>query len=549
MKKGPRVGKIKNTNYLKILLKFSSYNKSLMTKNPAQSFKNFKPWALATFSGILLGLIFPRFDLEYLAWLAFIPLFIAIQDQSLRRAACLGFTTGMVFYFFGLHWVINTLTNYGNLPLWLGYPVLALLAAYLSLYLGLFCYLLKRLSRGNSAYFLAFAPLLWTALEWARSTHADYGFSWLGLGYSQTLTLPVIQGADITGVYGVSALIMLVNAIFYLIIKHKLYIIENKSDDGLLMRATALTSAVLLLWLAYGYWSLNKYDQSTTKSLKIALAQGNIPQHQKWDSRFQNKVFDTYSKLTLKAGESAVDLIVWPEAATPFYYHLDPIATEKVNQLAQTAGSPILLGSPYQEKNNGKWTYYNSAFFVSANGENLGRYDKIHLVPFGEFVPFQKLLFFVRKLVHSIGDFGRGQEAKVFDLNGNKFGVSICYEIIFPDLVRLPVKNGAQFLINITNDAWFGKSAASYQHMAMGALRAVENRVPIVRAANTGISGTIDPTGRLRQTTKLFVEELVITEIQPSNNGITTYARYGDLFSYLCIGMTGVFAFVTRKIK
>jgi apolipoprotein N-acyltransferase len=520
-----------------------------MTKNPAQSFKNLRPWALAAFSGMLLVLIFPRFDLEFLAWFAFVPLFIAIQDQPLARSVWLGFTTGMVFYFFGLHWVINTLTNYGNLPLWLGYPTLLLLAAYLSLYLGLFCYLLKRLGRDNSAYFLAFAPLIWTALEWARSTDAHLGFSWLGLGYSQYLTFPVIQGADITGIYGVSALIMLVNATLYLIIKQKLYQNEILPNNGLMVRATALTSTVLLLWLAYGYWSLSKYDSPGTKSLKIALAQGNIPQHQKWDSRFREKVFDTYSNLTLKASKAKPDLIVWPEAATPFYYQLDRIATPVLNQLARSAGSPILFGSPYQEKHNGQLIDYNSAFLVSAKGENRGRYDKIHLVPFGEFVPFQKLLFFVRKLVHTIGNFGRGQEATVFDLNGNKFGLSICYEIIFPDLARQPVKNGAQFLVNITNDAWFGESAASYQHMAMGALRAVENRVPIVRAANTGISGTIDPTGRMRQTTKLFVEELVITEITPSNNGVTTYARYGDLFSYLCIGMTGLLAFVTRQRK
>jgi apolipoprotein N-acyltransferase len=520
-----------------------------MVKNPAQSLQYLKPWALAAFSGMLLVLIFPRFDLEFLAWLAFIPLFIAIQDQPLARSAWLGFTTGMVFYFFGLHWVINTLTNYGKLPLWLGYPTLLLLSAYLSLYLGLFCYLLRRLSRGNSAYFLAFAPLIWTTLEWARSTGPHLGFSWLGLGYSQYLTFPVIQGADITGIYGVSALIMLVNATIYLIIKQKLYQIEFLPDKALLVRATALTSTILLLWLTYGYWSLSKYDLPGTGSLKIALAQGNIPQNQKWDTRFREKVFDTYSNLTLKAGEAKPDLIVWPEAATPFYYQLDRTGTTRVNKLAGTAGSPILLGSPYQEKHNDRWIYYNSAFLVSAEGENLGRYDKIHLVPFGEFVPFQELLFFVRKLVHTIGDFGRGQEATVFDLNGNKFGLSICYEITFPDLTRKPVKNGAQFLVNITNDAWFGESAASYQHMAMGALRAVENRVPIVRAANTGISGTIDPTGRMRQTTKLFVEDLVITEIRPSNNGVTTYARYGDLFSYLCIAMTATLAFVTRQRK
>ncbi|MBI4389838.1 MAG: apolipoprotein N-acyltransferase, partial [Nitrospinae bacterium] len=177
----------------------------------------------------------------------------------------------------------------------------------------------------------------------------------------------------------------------------------------------------------------------------------------------------------------------------------------------------------------------------------LGRYDKIHLVPFGEFVPFRRLLWFVEKLVEMVGDFGRGKKSEAFQAMGARFAVSICYEIAFPDLVRRPVKDGAEFLVNITNDAWFGRSAASRQHMSMGALRAVENRVPIVRAANTGISGMIDPMGRIRQTTPLFVEDLVLTEIFPSKRGPTYYSRYGDVFSYVCIAACFVLPFMAPR--
>jgi apolipoprotein N-acyltransferase len=516
-------------------------------KNPAQTLKNLQPWLLSTLSGVLLVLIFPRFNLEFLAWFALVPLFFSIQDQPLARATWLGFWAGMVFYFFGLYWVTNTLTNYGNIPLWLSIPILALLAAYLSFFLAIFCHLLNRLTQKNSLFLFLLAPFLWTGLEYLRSTHEDYGFSWLGLGYSQYLTLPVVQIADITGVYGVSALIVLINAALFYLLRFLLF--PPGIEKPMPVRVTALTILILGLCLGYGYYSLGKYQASQAEgsTLRIALAQGNIPQHLKWDSAYQNQVFDIYQNLTLKAQAFKPELIIWPEAATPFYYQLNQEGTQKLNALAQKTGIPLFVGSPFLITEGEQTTYLNSAFLISREGTNEGRYDKIHLVPFGEFVPFKKILFFVRKMVSTIGDFGKGQEATLFDLKGNKFGVSICYEITFPDLVRQSVRNGAQFLVNITNDAWFGKSAASFQHMAMGALRAVENRVPIVRAANTGISGTIDPDGTIRDTTQLFEEDLVLTRITPSNNGPTPYARYGDVFCWLCIGLAGIFGWLGKS--
>ena len=171
----------------------------------------------------------------------------------------------------------------------------------------------------------------------------------------------------------------------------------------------------------------------------------------------------------------------------------------------------------------------------------------MHLVPFGEFVPFRQALFFIEKMVEIIGDFGLGKRATVFTLNDHKLGVSICYEIIFPDLVRQPVKNGAEYLVNITNDAWFGKSAASYQHISMAALRAVENRTPIVRAANTGISGFIDSTGQIRNTTQLFKRELIVDEIAPNKGPRTFYSKFGDVFSYLCLALTAIISLLAYR--
>ena len=317
------------------------------------------------------------------------------------------------------------------------------------------------------------------------------------------------------------------------------------------MRALGFSLAVLVLWLGFGKRALEKWEDPppTATSLRVALAQGNIPQNLKWNPLFQDQVMDTYRDLSLKAIPSKPDLIVWPEAAIPFYYSLDKIYSEFVKNIARNTGTPLLIGGPYLEIENKVRTSYNSAYLIANNGETLGRYDKIHLVPFGEFVPFQDILWFVNKMVEGIGSFGRGKQVGVFDLNSYKLGISICYEIIFPDLVRLQVDKGAQFLVNITNDAWFGKSAASYQHMDMVALRAVENRVPIVRAANTGITGTIDPTGNIRQTTELFKTDLVITDITPSQSVKTFYSRHGDLFCQACLLLMGLFAFQYYFLK
>jgi apolipoprotein N-acyltransferase len=281
--------------------------------------------------------------------------------------------------------------------------------------------------------------------------------------------------------------------------------------------------------------------------LTVALLQGNIEQHMKWNPVFQKLVLRKYRELTLTAAQSKPQLIVWPETALPFYYNQHAVGTKFVNDLARQTQTPILFGSPHKENRDGRTIHYNSAYLVSETGDTQKRYDKIHLVPFGEFVPFRKLLFFVEKMVEMIGDFGRGEEATVFDVAGYRAGVSICYEMIFPDLIRQAVKNGANFLVNITNDAWFGKSPASYQHMSMGALRAVENRVPIVRAANTGVSGTIDASGALRDETELFVEAAQITQITPRQGGLTFYSSYGDVFSWLCLLATGLLAVVIKR--
>ncbi|SVD20464.1 uncharacterized protein METZ01_LOCUS373318, partial [marine metagenome] len=302
-------------------------------------------------------------------------------------------------------------------------------------------------SRGKPVYFFLLAPLLWVSLEYLRSTHSILGFSWLGLGYSQFQTLSIIQPAEMTGIYGISALIVLVNAALHFLLNAWITRQDSLNEYKMVNRVTGLTSLLLLLWIGWGGWTLEQTQSQIDSSpgIRIGLAQGNIEQHLKWNKLYQQATMKFYKELTLKAAKTKPELIVWPEAATPFYYSLDPIGTKYVQDLARTAGVPLLFGSPYKEKVDGKSLDFNRAFLVSSQGKTIDVYDKIHLVPFGEFVPFRKALFFVEKMVEIIGDFGLGKRATVFDLNGSRLGVSICYEIIFPDLVRQPVKKGAEY--------------------------------------------------------------------------------------------------------
>jgi apolipoprotein N-acyltransferase len=492
---------------------------------------------LSLLSGFLLALTFPPFDLDFVAWVALIPVLFSIDGQKPLRALLYGFLCGMAFYLVGLSWIINTMVNFGSMPLSLSWLVLSLLAAYLSSYISIFCFFLQRMVKDNPVYLFLMAPLAWTSLEYARSSYPELGFSWLGLGYSQVDSLAVIQIAEFTGVYGVSAWIVLVNAGLFIILR-SLY--GDEARVKLRLPIGIILLFISSIFLGYGFFDLSRSTNTENQKVDVALIQGNIAQHLKWDRAYRDQVINIYKRLTLETAKTQPDLIVWPEAVTPFYFSLDIQRSQQVVDIIKRSGSPLLLGSPFLKYEMGKPKLLNSAFFLSEEGEIKERYDKIHLVPFGEFVPFEDLLWFVNKMATGVSDFRRGDEPKVFTLplkerKDTKFGVSICFEIVFPELVRQPVKRGAQFLINITNDAWFGKSAASYQHIDMAAMRAVENNVPIVRAANTGITGMIDANGRILKATEIFVEEALLTTIHPSTTPITIYSRFGDIFSFACI--------------
>lgn len=484
---------------------------------------------LSLLSGLLLVLSFPNFDLEFLAWIALVPLFWAVAGKGPGHSFKLGFLTGLVAFLGILYWIIVAVHTYGNVPLLLSVPILLLLVAYLSCFIGAFAFLMRLIQIRLGLRTVLFTPVLWVALEYLRSWLLT-GFPWASLGYSQYLNLPLIQIADLTGVYGPTFVILLVNATLF-------GVVQQWSKKTFPFRETTLTVVVLLGFLIYGYLKMGAVDRQTAQNpfLKIGLVQGNIDQSVKWDESFQKETLRIYEKLSYRVAQEKPDLIVWPETATPFFFQEAKEYQPLILDIPKKTKAFLLFGTPSYKVQRGKVSHYNSAYLVSPSGEVAGKYDKVHLVPFGEYVPLQDLLFFIGSLGEGIGDFRSGEEVFNFSLPQGRFGVLICFEIIFPDLCRRFVKKGANFLITITNDAWFGRTSAPYQHFSMVAFRAVENRVFVARAANTGITGLIDSKGKTVKEGPIFAEEAMNGTIRLSSQK-TFYTLYGDIFAWLCSG-------------
>jgi len=502
---------------------------------------------LAATTGILLPYCFPRYDLGLLAWGALIPLHIALDGLSRRRQAFwLGWLAGIICSTGIMSWVVTAMNTYGKVPLVFSYGIMLLLTAYLGLYVGIYSAGVVWFRMLMPRYGLFAAPCLWVTLELLR-TYVLSGLPWSLLGYSQYRQLDVIQIADHLGVYGVSFLIVLSNVALA-----ELYLWLMPLFRG--FRPARLpwelvTTAAMLVSLSWAYSTsliASETMEHSKATLQVGVVQPNIDQAVKWDQAFREETLRRYDRLTESFGYG-VDLVVWPEAATPFIYEREPVYQLQLVAMANRASAPLLFGSPAVRFDQERKPFLlNSAYLLSPDGELLGRYDKQHLVPFGEYIPLKSsLLFFLEKMVEGIGDFqaGPGPTILSFQLKESdgvaparrvKFGVVICYEVIFPDLVRRIAGSGAEFLVTITNDAWFGDSSAPAQHFSMVVLRSVENHLAFARAANTGISGFIDPFGRIIVASPTFTQTALQAEI-PVRQTKTFYSRHGDVFAYGCM--------------
>lgn len=501
---------------------------------------------LAILSGLLLWLSFPKIDQAYLAWLALVPLLLSLRGVNGRAGFMLGLAAGMVQNVGLFYWTVYAMNMFGDVPLLTAIAVLLLLAAILSTFSALFGLGVTTLCR-RPWQLVVGAPALWVLLEWVRSWLFT-GFPWELLGYSQYKYLWVIQIADLFGVPGISALIVLVNAVLALAVLHW---VQKPWQSQVVTRIQVarpawLAAVLVAACLVYGVYRVHTIGQEVAQApgVRVALVQGNVGQDHKWDAAFQMLTTAKYRDLSLKAAGKGADLVVWPETATPFYMFHDQVLTEMVVEGIKAAKTDFVIGTPSAETiGNGRgYLYYNSAYLFSSRGELIDKYDKVHLVPFGEYVPMKRWLPFLGKMVEQVGDFSAGHRGNVLKWDLAPIGMLICYEVIFPDLARAMVGNGARLLINITNDAWFGRTSAAYQHFSMAVLRCVENRRAMARSANTGISGFIDPCGRILAQTPLYEDRAPVGKVALMDHK-TFYTAWGDWpLAMICLALVLIFA-------
>jgi len=447
-----------------------------------------------------------------------------------------------------LYWIVVTF-HAAHLSTFFGVTCLLLLAAYLGLYWGIWACFVARLSPHPASGHLlpkgrrqtcplpsgervpegrvrAYLPLVaaaaaWVALEYLR-TYLFTGFPWTLLADSQVHNLPVIQIASLTGVYGVSFLVAMVNVVV------AQSILGNK-------RGWVPTAIFVLCSFLFGLYRLSRITESPNRRITVALLQGNIDQYQKWDNRYVEDIEAAYTSLVDQASQSHPDLIVWPETSVPGYLLQEtPLRTwldavVKKSRTYHLVGAPVMHGS----------LAMNSAFVLNPQGQVEAEYGKQHLVPFGEFVPWSNYLTRWIRVLNDLGGFAPGYQPPVVTAAHTPIGVNICYEAIFPAIVRHSVVEGAQVIANLTNDGWYMQTAGPYQHFAPNIFRAVENRRWLIRADNTGISAIVDPFGRIQAASPIFQRTIVTGSIEPRSD-LTLYTRFGDWFAWLSCAVSVV---------
>jgi apolipoprotein N-acyltransferase len=487
---------------------------------------------LAVVSGILLAISFPRYGHPMFAWIALTPLIIPLFEihQSWPpfrrgRSFLLGFVAGLCYFGGTVYWTGTVVSQYGGLSWPVGVVVAVLLVAYLSLFPALFTLCLGWLGAKLGGRAILLAPAVWVTTELGR-TYFWSGFPWLLLGYSQTTVLPVAQFASVVGVFGMSALVAMVSAAL------AYFVIARSPRSIIALVAVAAVLAGITVW---GNRRLENGTLATEgRTVRVALIQGNIPQEEKWDAAYADRILNTYLTMTREAAGEGARLVIWPESSMPSPFMDDRIGGEKIRALVRDTGIELLLGSDQVDQNK---AYYNAAFLVRKDGSVAGVYQKMHLVPFGEFVPLQRLLFFVGPLVEQVGGFTPGREMVMLPTSYGPISTAICYEIVFPGLIRQAVLGGSQMLTTITNDAWYGHSSAPFQHFLQAQMRAIEQGRYLARAANTGISGFVDPYGRVLQSSAIFEREMLVGDVRMLE-ARTIYGRIGDLFAYICAALT-----------
>jgi len=495
------------------------------------------PGIVLLLSGALTALSFPPTRLWPLMFVGLVPLLVRVQRQIPPAPALAGLLWGFGYFGCLLIWLYRFFRHYGELNPVLSAALLAILVGYLALYPAAFSLIAAHWQRRHPALRLLLLPSLWVALEWVRG-HFLSGFPWGNSGYPLVEFLPAVQLASLTGVYGISFLVILGNVLIAGWIQ-RIARAEKGSRAGEAV-------AVILVGGALGWGALQlRPMEGEQESVRVGVVQANVPQDRKWNAAWARSIVEQHERLTEQAAAAGATLVLWPESSSPF-----PIAVptsagdgairpnteyrERLELLARRLGVSLLFGTVDYRRARGQIRPVNAAALIRPDGSWGETYAKMHLVPFGEYVPLSGILGFVNRMVSgAIGDFVPGKKPVVVSVGPLRVGTAICYEMIFPELVRRFAASGATLLVNLTNDAWFGTSAGPYQHFQMVRMRAIENRRYVLRAANTGISAVVDPQGRVLASTGLM-EERVLQGLVAPRRAKSFYTRHGDVFAILC---------------
>ena len=465
-------------------------------------------------------------------------------SRRLRRAFGLGFVAAAVYFTGTLYWITGVMTIYGGLQTWVAVLINAAMIATLALFPAVYAAIVHRLVGISGPLAMMASPIVWVATELGRTYMPHIGFPWVLLGYSQTSVLPIAQFASIFGVYGLSMLVAAVNAALAVIVvgpRHR--------------RRFVPAAAMVVVVLGIALWGQARLTRDeltqTGDPIRVGLVQGNVDQATKWDAAHASSIFNDHLRLTRHALGQGAEFVLWPESSMPFFFEEDLIQSERMRALARDLGVPILFGSDQViwRNLNGRRAVdklYNAAFLVRPDGSTAGIYRKMHLVPFGEYVPYKELLFFAAPLVEAVSDFSAGESLELLPVGNHRVNTAICYEIVYPDLVRRGVAAGSELVTTITNDAWFGATSAPDQHFAQGSMRAIENGRYLVRSANTGISGIVDPYGRVLEQTAIFQQAVVVGTVRFLQTS-TFYTRHGDVLAYASVVVTLALLVLSRR--
>lgn len=497
-------------------------------------------WLLAALSGVVAAFTYPTVfgghrlpNLGWMAFFAWVPLFIAVRKSSPRNAFGKSFVASLLHYGIGMYWIYTALNSFGGLSPMVAILALLLLVAILSAYFGMIFWVSQWICRSLAIPTLWVRPFVWVGIEYLRGHFPAGGFPWSQIGYSQGGFLHFIQSADLFGVYGVTWLLVFCNeALTEMILRWRL----QQSNQAL--KTAAIAAALVLGNLAYGRYRMTNDFAVPDQTLKVGVVQGNIPQEDKWRQSAAEGILETFQNGTMGLEQQGASLILWPEASLPYELNYD---ASDIGYNLGAERSDVLFGAITRSGlGNGRRhesPYFNTALLADAQGRLLGYYHKRHLVPFGEYVPWKEYLVFAKKLTAQVGELLPGTEYHPIKYRGGLLGVLICYEDIFPDISRAFVAKGAQVLINITNDAWYGRSSAAYQHQVFSQFRAVETRRALIRATNTGLSSQIDRQGRVLWQGGLFTREAFLASL-PFYKDRTFYVQAGDILPIFALILT-----------